>query len=396
MTDEILHRLTERIKELTALHMTARILQDETKSAPEMMADVVALLPPAWQYPEITTARIRFQELESVSQGFVESEWRQSAKFTTPRGETGCVEVYYREPRPLADEGPFLKEERDLIDSLAEMLRSYFQHLLADAALRQAHDELERLVSDRTAELRRINAALEDQIAAYRKAEEKIDAYQMQLRQLASELSLAEARERKAIAEDLHDHIGQALALIKMSISQFRGNAIFCGFEDKIDDIIVLLDQTIRYTRNLTFEISPPALYELGLDAAVEGLVERFRKKHGIAIRIESGGEIGRPADDVSVILYKSVQELLTNVIKHARANCIAVRIGHDGDRIRVEVEDDGCGFDPVVLDSNFGRADRFGLFNIRERLYSLGGVMEVRTTPGKGTVVILTMSFQT
>ncbi len=395
MTDEILHKLTERIKELTALHMTARILQDETKSASEMMADVVALLPPAWQYPEITTARIRFQELESVSQGFAESEWKQSAIFTTRRGETGSIEVYYRESRPTADEGPFLKEERDLIESLAEMLRSYFQHLLADDALRRAHDDLERLVADRTAELRRINAALEDQIAAYRMAERKIDAYQMQLRQLASELSLAEARERKAIAEDLHDHIGQALALIKMSLSQFRGNAIFCGFEDKIDDLIVLLDQTIRYTRNLTFEISPPALYELGLEAAVESLVERFRKEHGIAIQIESGGDVGRPADDVGVILYKSVQELLTNVIKHAHANRVAVRIGRDGDRIRVEVEDDGCGFDPVVLDSPFGRTDRFGLFNIRERLYFLGGVMEVRTSPGEGTVVILTTSFQ-
>ena len=123
--------------------------------------------------------------------------------------------------------------------------------------------------------------------------------------------------------------------------------------------------------------------------------MERFRKEHGIAIQIESGGDVGRPADDVGVILYKSVQELLTNVIKHAHANRVAVRIGRDGDRIRVEVEDDGCGFDPVVLDSPFGRTDRFGLFNIRERLYFLGGVMEVRTSPGEGTVVILTTSFQ-
>lgn len=368
MKDDLLHKLQERVKELTALHGTARILQDQTKSAGDVMQEVVALLPPAWQYPEIAAARIRFERLEAKTGGFRETEWRQVAPFVVRGGQAGEIELCYLEPRPAADEGPFLKEERDLIESLAEMLRSYFQHFLADENLLRAHSDLERIVAARTSELRETNASL---------------------RRLASELSLAEARERKKIAEDLHDHIGQALAFIKMSVQEFRGNAIFCGFEGKIDEIAILLDQTIRYTRNLTFEISPPALYELGLEAAIDGLAERFRQKHGLAVRVETDAGIGALGSDVVVLLYKSVQELLINVMKHARAGSVAVRIGRAGDCIRVEVEDDGCGFDADSLEFR-GAGEHFGLFNIRERIQYLGGVMEIRSTPGTGTAVVL------
>jgi two-component system NarL family sensor kinase len=368
MADDVLHKLQERVKELAALHRTARILQDQTKSAAEVLQEVVALMPPAWQYPEVTAARVRFGRLEAETAGFRDSEWKQNASFILQGGQAGEIEVCYLEPRPASDEGPFLKEERDLIESLAEMLKFYFQHLLADEELLRTRQELERAVAERTAELRETNDSL---------------------RRLASELSLAEAGERRKIAEDIHEHIGQALAFVKMSLGEFRGNAIFCGSDDKIDEIGTLLDQTIRYTRNLTFEISPPALYELGLGPAIEGLAERFRVKHGVDVRPESLEEIGPVGSDVLVLLYKSVQELLTNVVKHARAKTCAVRIGRHGDIVRVEVKDDGVGFDARTL-SVASAGDRFGLFNIRERIQYLGGTMEIRSTPGSGTSVVL------
>ncbi|MCU0611134.1 MAG: sensor histidine kinase [Candidatus Eisenbacteria bacterium] len=366
--DHVLHRLQERVKELTALHRTAGILQDQSKSAKDVLSEVAALLPPAWQYPEVAVARVRFDQLEARTDGFRVTDWRQATSFVVRGGQSGEIEVCYLEPRPLAEEGPFLKEERDLIESLAEMLRSYFQHLLADEDLRRVRSELEHVVEARTAELRETNTSL---------------------RRLASELSLAEARERRRIAADLHDHIGQALAFIKMSMGQLRGNAIFCGFEDKFDEIATLLDQTIRYTRNLTFEISPPALYELGLEAAIDGLAARFQNKHKLLVRIETDPEVGPLGNDVIVLLYKSVQELLTNVKKHAGAGVCAVRVGREGEFVRVEVEDDGCGFD-AGTPACCGAGDHFGLFNIRERIHYLGGVMEIRSAPGTGTTVVL------
>jgi signal transduction histidine kinase len=391
MKEDTLHKLTERVKELTALHKTARILQDDSKSMTLVMAEVVQLLPPAWQYPEITAGRIRFNGNEAMTTNFRETTWNQMASFSVRDSEVGTIEVFYLEKQPPSDEGPFLKEERDLIESLAEMLRSYFQRQLSSDALRAAHDNLELLVKARTEELQKANIALHSQIAEYRKAEKRIAAYQRQLQQLASELSLAEARERRAIASDLHDHIGQALAFIKMTVSQFRGNAIFCGFEDKIHEIMHLIDQTIQYTRNLTFEISPPILYELGLEAALEWVAERFERKHQLKITIKKTAPIGRLADDVEVILFKSVQELLTNAVKHSGADKVILTIDGSGDSVILELSDNGCGFDMAVVDGISPEKERFGLFNIRERLSYLGGAMEIISSPGKGATIRLT-----
>jgi two-component system, NarL family, sensor kinase len=362
LTDDLLHTLRERVKELTALHKTARILQDETKPVAGVLQALVALLPPAWQYPEITCARIQFGEYDVQSISFAESRWVQKSAFTTRNGEVGSVEVFYREERPLADEGPFLKEERDLIDSLADMLCSYFQHKLADQALQKAHDELEQLVRARTEQLRR----------------------------LASQLSLTEARERRVIAEDLHDHIGQALAYTKMNVAQFRGNAIFCGFEDKIDEILSLLDKTIRYTRDLTVEISPPVLYELGLEAGLVWLGEREQKAHALKVVVDVPTLRGQLSEDAKVTLFKSVQELLANAAKHARARRVDISMSETSGGVIVIVHDDGCGFEPEKVTKFDGGSDRFGLFSIRERIDYLGGQMEITSQPGQGTTVTL------
>jgi signal transduction histidine kinase len=388
MSDDILHRLRERVKELTALHKTARIIQDETRSVESVLEEVVSLLPPAWQYPEITSAKIRLGKWEMATPEFKDTEWKQEASFKTRGGAEGFIQVVYNKPCPPAFEGPFLKEERDLIDSLAEMMRSYLQHKLADDALQKAHDDLENQVKVRTRALEKANLALQEQVSEYKKAEQRIENYQRQLRRLASELSLAEARERRAIAEDLHDHIGQALAIIKMDMGLFRGNAIFCGFDDKIDEINALIEQTIQYTRNLTFEISPPSLYELGLMAAIEGLIERFRKKYKIDIKLVSSQDIGRFGNNIEILVFKSVQELLINIAKHAEARHVTVRLGRDRNIIITEVEDDGRGFNVDIMKKEYDNNSKFGLFNIKERFNLLGGSAEIISTPGKGTKI--------
>jgi signal transduction histidine kinase len=395
MKDEILQKLSERVKELTALHTTARILQDETKSPNEIINDIVLLLPPAWQYPEITCARIRFMQYEASTPNLIETEWQQAAPFMTHGGQRGSIEIYYLEEKPVEHEGPFLREERELIESLAEMLRAFFQHLLYDEALQAAHDDLERQVKARTADIQKANEALKTQISDYLNAQKKIDIYQGQLRQLAAELSLAEARERRAIAGDLHDHIGQSLAFIKMNISQFRGNAVFCGFESKIDEIMELLNQTIRYIRDMTFEISPPVLYELGLEAALDWMRDRYQRKHNLCILIHQISPVGKLTDDVSVTLFKSVQELLNNAIKHSGADQLDIYIDGTPQHVEIKITDNGCGFDSSILDDKSARDDKFGLFNLKVRLSYLGGNAHINSIPGKGTTVTLTIPRQ-
>lgn len=128
---KLLHDLGERVKELTALHHAARLLHQGSEPS-VLLKDVVDLLPSAWQYPEISAVRIVFQDIDVRTASFAPSAWTQRADFTTTMGGRGFIEVVYREARPDEIEGPFLAEERNLIDSLAGLLQMYFERIDAD------------------------------------------------------------------------------------------------------------------------------------------------------------------------------------------------------------------------------------------------------------------------
>jgi DNA-binding CsgD family transcriptional regulator len=139
------HHLHERIKELTALYKALRVVQDSAKSSSEVLQEIVGLLPPAWQYPEITAAHILFGGREFMTSNFRASSWVQSAPIKTTAGENGGIEVVYLEAKPREVEGPFLAEERDLINSLADSVSSYLDRKQAETALRQTHARLQAL-----------------------------------------------------------------------------------------------------------------------------------------------------------------------------------------------------------------------------------------------------------
>lgn len=137
--NSLLHRLGERVKELTALHTTAKIFQKQS-TVPELLQEVVSILPAAWQYPCLTAARITFHGIEYKTQNFAVTPWRQSADFTTTDSKPGTIEVYYLDEMPQEAEGPFLAEERNLINSLAEMLKTYLDRKLAEDALQESEE----------------------------------------------------------------------------------------------------------------------------------------------------------------------------------------------------------------------------------------------------------------
>ncbi len=141
-TDEknnVQHSLGERIKELTALHSTAKIFQKQSK-VPELLQEVVSILPAAWQYPCVTAARITFHGMDYQTENFEVTPWRQCADFTMTDGKLGSIEVYYLDEMPREVEGPFLAEERNLINSLAEMLKIYLDRKLAEEALQESEE----------------------------------------------------------------------------------------------------------------------------------------------------------------------------------------------------------------------------------------------------------------
>ena len=382
---KVLHDLRERVKELTALHGTARILQDDRQPVGELLGEVVALIPPAWQYPEITCARIVFDDHEVCSASFAASPWRQSAEFQITSGTAGRIDVFYAESAPESAEGPFLAEERNLINSLAEMLRSFLERRETQRALQAAHAELERRVEERTAQLVSVNRELQEEIAERKWKEERIGFYRERLRSLAAELSLAEEAERRTIASDLHDHIGQALTTLKMKVVEIQRSMAFSGYEQTLEEMRTLLDQTIRTTRSLTVEISPPVLYELGLVPAIQWLGDQFNRKHGLAVDVRASDR-GEPADDVvQITVFKAVREFLVNTVKHAGARRVTVDVSSNNGQLLVRYRDDGIGFDPAAVEGMGTRTDAFGLFNVRERCEYLGGRVGFESYPGSG-----------
>jgi signal transduction histidine kinase len=388
--NEVVWALKERVKELTALHGAARVLERAGRPPAMILEEIVALLPPAWQYPEITAAKISLGDAETATPNFRRTPWSQAAAFSAGEGVEGLIEVVYLEDRPVIFEGPFLKEERALIQSLAQMLASYFERQAAEEKARNAYKDLEGQVQDRTADLERINQTLRDEISERMRAEEAIRHSQAQLRRLASELTLAEERERRAIASDLHDHIGQALAVIRARLRQMQSTAMFSGMEKDIEDTLALLDQTIQSARTLTFEISPPVLYDLGLGPALQWLCRQFQKKHGLRAEMTSEGSGPSIPDDIQITIFRSVQELLLNAAKHARASSVRVHLAQLPAALRVEVRDDGEGFDASCEAASMDDHGGFGLFSIRERLRILGGALGVSSSPGRGAAFTL------
>lgn len=382
--------LRERVKELTALHRTARLLQDDGAPPEELLQRVVELLPAAWQHPEVACGRIAFGGAEWRTPGSAPPRWTQSAGFRTSSGSLGSIEVGYTEERPPEAEGPFLAEERRLLDSLAEMLRSFLDRREAQRALSEAHHELELRVRERTAELEALNRSLREEVAERERNEARIGLFQESLRRLAAERAATEAAERRSLASDLHDNVGQKLALLKIKLVEIQRNAAFLGLEHTLAEMRSLLDQTIRYTRSLTAEISPQILYDLGLGAAAQWLAEGFRRKHGLEVEVEVDGDDAGLDETARVVLFRALRELLVNTLKHARARRAWVRLSCRGGRVRLSCRDDGAGFDAAALEASWPRTEGFGLFHVKERAEYLGGRVEVESAPGRGALLVV------
>jgi signal transduction histidine kinase len=235
---------------------------------------------------------------------------------------------------------------------------------------------------------------LNQEISIRKNAESQVAAYQENLRSLASSLSLAEERERRRLAVYLHDQIGHTLALANIKLGELQKSLSGRCPEFPAEELAKtgsILEQAIRDTHSLTFRISSPILYELGLEAALEWLTEQFQKDHGLSVRFMASGQPLALEHDVQVLLFQAVNELLVNVVKHARARNVEVSLRPEGGFLKIEVGDDGVGFQLPRTDLRRSPCG-FGLFSIRERLRPWDGTMEVQSEPGAGTHVILTV----
>jgi PAS domain S-box-containing protein len=226
-------------------------------------------------------------------------------------------------------------------------------------------------------------------ISAIKRTEQELREHQGQLRSLMNELTVAEEKERRRIAVDLHESIAQLLALSKDQLS------VLCrkpptddpNVKAALNGVRAMVSRALDQARSLTHQLSPPSLYDLGLDKALMGLVESTRETHEIVIDAKIGQPPKSLENNVKVFLFRAVQELLRNIVTHAKARRVGLTLAPDQNELRVTVTDDGVGFDPQA---RMGAG--IGLLSIQERVQAIGGTFEVKSEAGRGARISLSV----
>lgn len=235
-------------------------------------------------------------------------------------------------------------------------------------------------------ELKALNEHLEERVERRTK---KLLSYQKQLRSLAMQLSQAEEDARSRLASELHDNLGQMLAVVKMKINSLKTEPA----SETIQEASQLVDESIQYTRKLMSDLKPPpSLKDNSVSAALQWVIQRM-DQYNLTVNFEH-----YPNDEPSVdeelqtTVVQAVRELLFNVIKHANADKADIELSFPGAMVKVVVQDYGKGFEPEKVNGNATNGGGFGLFHIKERLNVLGGHLNIASTPGEGTRITLTV----
>ena len=300
---------------------------------------------------------------------------------TDPSGD-GSYDIEYRIVRPDRREvwirgmGRVFFEERDGKRQAVRFIGAALdinESKQAQEQLRRRGNELQQAVNLKTMELVQS---------------------QERLRTLTNELNLTEQRERKRLAGDLHDYLAQLLVVIRMKLRQAVPLVSAEKATALLKDADQALTQALDYTRSLVHELTPPTLNEFGLLQSVEWLASQMRQ-HGLTVNVRPASEALALPEDQAILLFQSVRELLSNVLKHAHTDeaTVSLTITPNG-KLQVTVEDKGNGFDPEALELQSSGSARFGLFSLTERMATMGGRVSIDSAVGRGTTVTLLMPY--
>jgi two-component system sensor histidine kinase UhpB len=277
-----------------------------------------------------------------------------------------------------------IRDSQGRVIGASKVARDISGRVLAEEALRRAHDELDERVRERTAELTRLNESLRAEMAE----RERVERQRMRL---VARLAVAEESERRRIARDLHDQVGQQLTALRLTLEMLKAQSV--GHADlrvqveTLQELARQLDQDVAFR---VWELRPTALQEEGLHSALTNYVSSWSKHFGIKAQLRAS----RATEDrlpslIETTFYRLAQEALNNVVKHARAYQVDIVLERTADHWSLIIEDDGIGFDPS---SREAEQRGFGLIGMRERAALVGADLQIESAPGRGTTVILRM----
>ena len=257
--------------------------------------------------------------------------------------------------------------------------RSDAKRRQAEDALRNAYNDLELRVEERTRELSRVNENLQAEIIKHKESETA-------RLQLLRRLVTAQEEERRRISRELHDQTGQhltALLLGLKTLNNSTGNGS-ASLHKGLLQLQKLTERLVDEAHHLAWELRPAALDDLGLETALSNYVEKWSDRSSISLDFHSGLDKLRLPAQVEIAVFRIVQEALTNVLKHAQANRVSVMLEYRNDELLVIVEDNGCGFQPGK------ERDGLGLLGIHERVALVGGKLNIESELGSGTTLVV------
>jgi PAS domain S-box-containing protein len=263
------------------------------------------------------------------------------------------------------------------------ILRDITQRVQSEKALRESEDRM-----------RQSAGQLEQRVA---ERTEELMQSERRLRALATELNLAEQRERTRLANDLHDYLAQLLVLGRLTLGRAKRLELPAQAEKLIKETEETLSEALNYCRTLMAELSPPVLQEQGLPAGLKWLSEHMKGQNlEVAVKVDDANSVMFPKDS-AVLLFQSVRELLINVAKHGAVKKATVTMTHQDGSLTIVVRDEN-GFDlpaATAAATISPLSSKFGLFSIRERMKALGGTFVIQSERGKGTTATLTFPLQ-
>jgi signal transduction histidine kinase len=345
--------LRERLKEINCFYAIRRGM--ESGSLEEVCKVIFAELITAMQFPHITAIKIELDGKQFFSDQYVKDHARELRKQVRVYGKPyGCIVVFYKDDQPF-----LLPEEQNLIDVIGDDLGKWLEHKQAEA----------QILVER--ELRVRDAAI---------------------REFAAHVERMREEDRKYIAREIHDELGQLLAALRLEISLLKsgGDSRSEKMEIIRRNVSELVDMADQSVRNIAEHLRPATL-ELGIIPAIKKLADEFKKHGGATCMLQLAEEPIDLDEDQTVTIFRIVQESLTNVTRHAEASRVEITLSQSMDDLIVEVRDDGKGFDPACA----AMRKSFGLLGMRERATVLGGSIDIVSVPRHGTVVSVRIPMQ-
>lgn len=273
-------------------------------------------------------------------------------------------------------------------DGIARAMRHAIERKRLQLALEEANLDLEERVMERTAELAKINASLSREIVEHRRTGQSLQQVNHRLRALSARMLHIQEDERRQVARDLHDEIGQTLTAVKLNLQTLRMRTTVPEQAPSIDESINAVDDALAQVRSMSLDLRPPQLDDLGLEAAVRWHLARQAKTAQLDIELTAAGVPDSLPSGCKTASFRIVQEAVNNIVRHAGARKVWVELQGRGEELEVAIRDDGRGFDTTAARFRAAEGNSLGLISMEERATLAGGYLELESAPGAGTKI--------